>query len=148
MAGINAGKDLKHPLLDLSSRQSAGLLAITNNRSEVSMKVLENEYGIFVLLPEVLDEVDHIGSVAEDLERLNLAEGALVVVDFLESDEKPVGEPAAAVNIGVGSRANPIEDLIMLSDLSAAVYAPAPRGLGRRSVHGYSDCEGEEGDEW
>lgn len=137
VARVDGAEDLEHPLLGVGGgdRLPAPPRG-ADHGGEVGGEELEDEDGVVVAVvaPEVVEEGDDVGGAAEEPERVDLAEGALGVVDLLQGDGEAVGAAAAAVDVGVGAGADAAEHLVALRDLGAAVDAPAP-GRGGPDRH-------------
>lgn len=130
MAVLDSPENLDHPSLRLADTDPSPPLPVSDHGVQTRRKELEDEDGVFVLAPEVLEEGDDVGGVAERLEGLDLAEAALVVVDLLQGDGEVVGSPAGAVDVGVSAGPDPVQDLVAVGDLFAPVDAPAAPRFG------------------
>ena len=128
VTGVEAGENLDHPALELAGGEGlVGLGGVGDDGGQVGSEELKDEDGVLVFAPEVLVQNHDVWGALEELQRVDFSEGGLVVVDFLEGHGEAVGEATATVDVGVGSRPDPLHDLVFCDDLGSGVDAPALR---------------------
>ncbi|KAL8139842.1 hypothetical protein V2J09_005863 [Rumex salicifolius] len=118
VTSIHTVQNLNHPPLDLAGGDPSlkRAFCLRNHRFQIGGEELEDEYDIFVVLPEVVEQND---------DSRDLPEGGLLIVDLLERDDEAVGTSAAAVDIGVGAEADALVDFVLVRNVLATVDAPA-----------------------
>lgn len=139
VAGVKSLQYLEHPVLDLTEGDTALptiALGIADDGSKVGVKEFENEDGILIFMPEVFVEGYDVGRIVEDLEGLDFSESALVVVDLFEGNDEAVGETASSIDVGIGTGADTLKDLVAGRDIGSGMDAPAATARGRQGIHG------------
>jgi len=125
VALIHSTQSLQHPPLNLTD----GDATFSDHIGEVGSEKLEHENRVLVLAPEELVQNDHVLGPLQDPQSFNFARRRLGIVHLLQRHRRTVRAAPPVVQVGVGTRPDPTNNLVLGSYLGARVDAPT---LARR----------------